>query len=55
MHRTVADLIKALSELPPDAVVMTSSPPFCGVNVIPQDGGSIMISAPNAEDLGLTQ
>jgi hypothetical protein len=42
--KTVADLIEALKAFPPAAPVISYAPPFAGVEVVPQDTGSVLIS-----------
>ena len=42
---TVSELIDVLSELDPDAPVMSTDPPFDHVNVIAQTNGKIIISS----------
>lgn len=43
--RTVIDLIEVLQRLEPGAPVISHEPPFTGVQVVPQEDGSVYIAS----------
>lgn len=52
IHKTVADLIDALSQIDQSAVPHSMDAPFTGVRLVPQNDGKILIAPPPREDKG---
>jgi hypothetical protein len=51
VYRSVAELIEALSKLPPEAIPFVPEPPFTGVRIVAQKGSGGLMFAPPERDI----